>query len=425
MNITNFFNVDNKLLDFDKRALEKSKPQFEKIEDITEYNQLKVLKAFINNGVSESYFSASTGYGYDDRGREILERVMADCMGAEDALMRHNFVSGTHTLTVALFGMLRPDDTVISITGRPYDTITGVFGIDSVTDGSLREFGVNYGQVDLKADDTPDIEEIKKVLAKEKPKMAYIQRSRGYSLRPSLKIEDIEALVKAVREVSPDSIVMVDNCYGEFTEKQEPCDVGADIVAGSLIKNPGGGIASTGGYIAGKRELVEQCANRLTCPGVGKEVGATLGHSRELYMGLFSAPHVVGEALKTAVYTAALFELLGFAVTPRSDEKRGDIVQCVTLGSADGLVAFCQGMQSGAPVDSFVVPEPWDMPGYTDPVIMAAGAFTLGASIELSADGPLREPYAAWMQGGLNFHSAKAGVLLAAQKMYEKNAIKL
>lgn len=424
MNVTEFFKIDNNLLEYDKKALEKSKTQFERIEDITEYNQLKVLSAFINNGVSESYFAGSTGYGYDDRGREILESVMAECMGAEDSLMRHNFMSGTHTLSVALFGMLRPNDTVISITGRPYDTITGVFGIDSVTDGSLSDFGVKYGQVDLKPDGMPDIEEIKKRLAAEKPKMAYIQRSRGYSLRPSLTIDDIEALVKAVREVSPDSIIMVDNCYGEFTEKKEPCDVGADIVAGSLIKNAGGGIASTGGYIAGKKALVEQCANRLTCAGVGKEIGATLGHSRELYMGLFSAPHVVGEALKTAVYTAALFELLGFEVTPKSDEKRGDIVQCVTLGSADGLVAFCQGMQSGAPVDSFVVPEPWDMPGYTDPVIMAAGAFTLGASIELSADGPLREPFAAWMQGGLNFHSAKAGVLLAAQKMYEKNAIK-
>ncbi len=424
MNVTNFFSIDEKLLEFDKKALEKSSEQFSKIEDITEYNQLKVLSAFIKNGVSESYFTASTGYGYDDRGREILERVMADCMGAEDALMRHNFVSGTHTLTVALFGMLRPGDTVISITGRPYDTITGVFGIDAVTDGSLRDFGVNYGQVDLKADGTPDIEGIKAVLAKERPKMAYIQRSRGYSTRPSLRISEIEELVKAVREVSPESIIMVDNCYGEFVEKREPCDVGADIVAGSLIKNPGGGIAPTGGYIAGKKALVEQCANRLTCPGVGKEVGATLGHSRELYMGLFSAPHVVGEAVKTAVYTAALFELLGFEVAPASGDVRGDIVQCVILGSAEGLVAFCQGMQSGAPVDSFVVPEPWDMPGYTDPVIMAAGAFTLGASIELSADGPLREPYAAWMQGGINFHSAKAGVLLAAQKMYEKNAIK-
>ncbi len=425
MNITNFFKIDEKLLALDKKALEKCREQFAQIEDITEYNQLKVLSAFIKNGVSEANMAGSTGYGYDDRGREILEKVMADCMGAEDAIMRHSFASGTHTLTVALFGVLRPNDTVICVTGRPYDTITGVFGIDSVTDGSLADFGVKYGQVDLKADGTPDIEEIKRRLAKEKPKMAYIQRSRGYSTRPSLKIEDIEVLIKAIREVSPESVIMVDNCYGEFVEKKEPCDIGADLIAGSLIKNPGGGIAPTGGYIAGRHDLVEKCAARMTCPGVGKEVGATLGHSRELYMGLFQSPHVVGEAVKTAVYTAALFEDLGFAVTPASDEKRGDIIQCVTLGSAQGMIAFCQGMQSGAPVDAFVVPEPWEMPGYTDPVIMAAGAFTLGASIELSADGPLREPYAAWMQGGLNFHSAKAGVLLAAQKMLENGTIKL
>ena len=425
MNINNFFKIDEKLMEFDRRALESCKEKFAEIDDITEFNQLKVLSAFIKNGVSEATFSGSTGYGYDDRGREILERVMADCMGAEDALMRHSFVSGTHTLTVALFGILRPNDTVICLTGRPYDTITGVFGIDEVTDGSLADFGVKYSQVDLKADGTPDIDEIKRILKEKQPKMAYIQRSRGYSTRPSLTIEVIEKLCKAVREVSPQSIIMVDNCYGEFVERQEPCEVGADLVAGSLIKNPGGGIAPTGGYIAGKKELIEKCAMRLTCPGVGREVGATLGHSRELYMGLFSAPHVVGEAVKTAVYASALFKSLGFAVTPAHTEKRGDIIQCVTLGSAEGLVAFCQGMQTGAPVDSFVVPEPWDMPGYTDPVVMAAGAFTLGASIELSADGPLREPYAAWMQGGLNFHSAKAGVLLAAQKMYEKGAISL
>lgn len=417
MNINNFFEIEEKLIKADRKVLNKIEPLFADIDDITEYNQLKVLSAFIKNGVSEVSMAGSTGYGYDDRGREILEKVMADCMGAEDALMRHNFVSGTHTLTVALFGLLRPADKILCLTGRPYDTITGVFGIDAVTDGSLRDFGVEYNQVDLKADGTPDIEAIKTELKKQKYKMAYIQRSRGYSTRPSLRICDIEKLVKAVREVSPESIIMVDNCYGEFAEKKEPCDIGADIVAGSLIKNPGGGIAPTGGYIAGKHELIEKCAARLTCPGVGREVGATLGHSRELYMGLFSAPHVVGEAMKTAVYTAALFEEFGFEVTPRSDEKRGDIIQCVTLGSAEGMIAFCQGMQSGAPVDAFVVPEPWDMPGYTDPVIMAAGAFTLGASIELSADGPLREPYAAWMQGGLNFHSAKAGVLLAAQKM--------
>ena len=425
MNINNFFEIDEKLMQFDASAYEKCKEQFKRIDDITEYNQLKVLSAFIKNGVSESYFTSSTGYGYDDRGREILEKVMADCMGAEDALMRHSFVSGTHTLTVALFGILRPNDTVICLTGRPYDTITGVFGIDSVTDGSLREFGVNYGQVDLDENGRPNINEIKRVLKEVKPKMAYIQRSRGYSTRPSLTISDIKILCDAVREVSPESIIMVDNCYGEFVEKQEPIEVGADIVAGSLIKNPGGGIAPTGGYIAGRRDLIEKCANRLTCPGVGKEVGATLGHSRELYLGLFSAPHVVGEAVKTAVYTSALFEMLGFSVTPAPSEIRGDIIQCVTLGTAEGLVAFCQGMQSGAPVDSFVVPEPWEMPGYTDPVIMAAGAFTLGASIELSADGPLRPPYAAWMQGGLNFHSAKAGVLLAAQKMYKAGEINI
>lgn len=417
MNINDFFNIDNSLLELDKKALAECKTVFSEIESTTEYNQLKVLKAFIENGVSESYFTHSTGYGYDDRGREILEKVMADCMGAEDSLMRHTFVSGTHTLTVALFGVLRPGDKVLVLTGRPYDTITGVFGIDEKTDGSLRDFGVEYSQVELKADGTPDIEAIKEALKSGNYKMAYIQRSRGYSTRPTLTIDDIEVLCKAVKSISPETVIMVDNCYGEFVEKKEPCQVGADLIAGSLIKNPGGGIAPTGGYIAGRRDLVEKCSYRLTCAGVGREVGATLGHSRELYLGLFSAPHVVGEAVKTAVYASALFGALGYEVSPKVDEKRGDIIQCVTLNTPENLVAFCQGMQSGAPVDAFVVPEPWDMPGYTDPVIMAAGAFTLGASIELSADGPLRPPYAAWMQGGLNFHSAHAGVLLAAQKM--------
>ncbi len=424
MNIKEFFNIDERLLEFDKKALALSKERFEEIDKITEFCQLKVLSSFIKNGVSEASFSGSTGYGYDDRGRDILDKIMADCMGAEDALIRHSFASGTHTLSVALFGVLRPGDKVIAITGRPYDTITGVFGIDEKVDGSLADFGVEYSEVPLKNDGTPDIEKIKKALSEDTYKMAYIQRSRGYSTRPSLTISDIEELVKVVREVSPESIIMVDNCYGEFAETKEPCDVGADLIAGSLIKNPGGGIAPSGGYIAGRHDLIEKCAARMTCAGVGREVGATLGHNRELYMGLFSAPHVVGEAMKTAVYTSALFSLLGFQVTPQPLEKRGDIIQCVILGSADGLISFCQGMQSGAPVDSFVIPEPWDMPGYTDPVIMAAGAFTLGASIELSADGPLREPYAAWMQGGLNFHSAKAGVLLAAQKMLEKGVIK-
>ena len=425
MNINNFFNIDERLMQLDEKILAEISPRFKETDDITEYNQLKMLSAFIKNGVTESAFAGSTGYGYDDRGREILERVMADAMGAEDSLIRHNFVSGTHTLTVALFGLLRPGDKVLVLTGRPYDTITSVFGIDEKTDGSLADFGVEYNEIKLLPDGTPDKAAIKKELAANAYRMAYIQRSRGYSTRPSLTIEKIRELCNIVRETSPKSIIMVDNCYGEFTEKQEPCEVGADIIAGSLIKNPGGGIAPTGGYIAGKHELIEKCAYRLTCPGVGREAGATLGHSRELYMGLFSAPHVVGEAMKTAVFASALFKALGFAVTPEPDDKRGDIIQCVTLGTAEGLIAFCRGMQSGAPVDAFVTPEPWDMPGYDDKVIMAAGAFTMGASIELSADGPLRPPYAAWMQGGLNFHSAHAGVLLAAQKMLEVGEIKL
>lgn len=419
MNINEFFNIDARLSKLDNEIIKKCECVFKGIDDITEYNQLKVLNAYIKNGVSESAMAGSTGYGYDDRGREILEKVMADVMGAEDALMRHNFTCGTHTLAVALFGILRPGDKMLCLTGRPYDTITGVIGIDEKNDGSLADMGITYRQTELKSDGTPDIAAIKAALKADNYKMAYIQRSRGYSTRPSLTVDVIESLCRAVKEVSPQTVIMVDNCYGEFTEKKEPCNVGADICAGSLIKNPGGGIAPTGGYIAGRHDLVEKCAARLTCPGVGREVGATLGHSRELYMGLFSAPHVVGEALKTAVYASSLFKALGFAVTPEFNEKRGDIIQCVTLGSREGLIAFCRGMQSGAPVDAFVVPEPSPMPGYTDEVIMAAGAFTFGASIELSADGPLREPYAAWMQGGLNFHSAHAGVLLAAQKMLE------
>ena len=418
-----FFRFDEKLKRMDETVMRLVREQFEKIEKITEYNQQKVLKQFIENRVSAVHLGISTGYGYDDPGRETLEKIMAGCMGAEDSLIRHSFASGTHTLAVALFGLLRPKDKILSLTGRPYDTITGVFGIDSKVDGSLADYGVEYAQVDLLENGRPDINSIRSELAWNKYKVAYIQRSRGYSLRPSLTIADIKALCDAVKEVSPDTWIMVDNCYGEFAEELEPCDVGADLVAGSLIKNPGGGIAPTGGYIAGKHELVEKCAARMTCPGVGREVGATLGHNRELFMGLFSAPHVVGEAMKTAVYTAVLLENLGFEVTPRYDEKRGDIIECITLGSAQALIAFCQGMQSGAPVDSFVSPEPWELPGYDDLVIMAAGAFTLGSSIELSADGPLREPYAAWMQGGINFHSAKTGVMLAVQSMIDKGAL--
>lgn len=421
----NFFKIDNKLEALSNRTVEKIGGKLKEIDEITEYNQQKVLASFIKHKVSAVHLGITTGYGYDDPGRETLEKIAADCMGAEDALIRHNFTCGTHTLAVALFGILRPGDKVLCITGRPYDTITGVFGIDENTDGSLRDFGVEYSEIPLMKDGTPDENAIRAELSWKHYKMAYIQRSRGYSLRPSLTINEIGKLCRAVKEVSPETVIMVDNCYGEFTQTEEPCDVGADLCAGSLIKNPGGGIAPTGGYIAGRHDLIEKCAHRMTCAGVGREVGATLGLNRELFMGFFSAPHVTGEALKTAVYTAALLEQLGFTVSPGWDETRGDIIECITLGSEKALVSFCQGLQSGAPVDSFVCPEPWDMPGYTDKVVMAAGAFTLGSSIELSADGPIRPPYAAWQQGGINFHSSKTAVLLAVQKMIDQGSVKL
>lgn len=421
----NYFKFDKTLEKYSELAEKKASEPFKIIDGITEYNQTKVLNAFIKNRVSEMHLGTSTGYGYGDIGRDTLDRVFADCMGAEDAIVRHSFASGTHTLTVALFGILRPGDRVLVITGRPYDTIIGVFGFEGHTDGSLADFGVEYNQIDLRTDGTPDIDAIRAELSNKSYKMAYIQRSRGYSLRPSLTVDKVEQLCRAVREVSPDTVIMVDNCYGEFVEAREPTEVGADIIAGSLIKNAGGGIAPTGGYIAGKKKYVEMCANRMTAPGVGREVGASLGHNRELYMGLFAAPHVTGEALKTAVFASALLELSGFEVSPSVCEKRGDIIQTVNLKTREALIAFCRGMQSGAPIDSFVRPEPSPMPGYDDEVIMAAGAFTLGSSIELSADAPLREPYAAWMQGGLNYHSAKSGVLLAVQSMIENGILKL
>lgn len=421
----NYFKFDKTLEKYSELAEKKASEPFKIIDGITEYNQGKVLNAFIKNRVSEMHLGTSTGYGYGDIGRDTLDRVFADCMGAEDAIVRHSFASGTHTLTVALFGILRPGDRVLVLTGRPYDTIIGVFGFEGHTDGSLADFGVEYKQIELLSDGTPDIDAIRIELSNSNYKMAYIQRSRGYSLRPSLTVGKIEELCRAVREVSPDTVIMVDNCYGEFVETREPTEVGADIIAGSLIKNAGGGIAPTGGYIAGKKKYVEMCANRMTAPGVGREIGASLGHNRELYMGLFSAPHVTGEALKTAVFASALLELSGFEVSPSVCEKRGDIIQTVNLKTPEALIAFCRGMQSGAPIDSFVRPEPSPMPGYDDDVIMAAGAFTLGSSIELSADAPLREPYAAWMQGGLNYHSAKSGVLLAVQSMIDSGALKL
>lgn len=410
-----FFNVSEGLLKLDAKALQQCKQRFDAIDKNTEYNQMKVLSAFINNRVSESNFAATTGYGYGDKGRDDLDKILAEIFGAEDALIRHSFASGTHTLTVALFGILRPGDKMLCVTGRPYDTLIGVLGCDQKIDGSLADFGVKYAEVPLNENGLPDHAAIKAAILREDPKVVYIQRSRGYSLRPSLTIEDIKSLCQTIRGAKSDAIIMVDNCYGEFTDKLEPVQVGADLMAGSLIKNPGGGIAPCGGYIAGRADLVESCSYRMTAAGVGREVGASLGHNRELYMGLFNAPHVTGESLKAAVYASALFTEMGYDVTPTVNEKRADIIQAILLEKSEKLIAFCKGLQSGAPVDSHLTPEPWDMPGYDDKVIMAAGAFTLGSSIELSADAPLREPFAVWMQGGLNFHSAKAAILMAAE----------
>lgn len=415
--MTPFFNIDEKILNASDKALEKAKDQFKIIDEITEYNQQKVLSAFIKHGVSESHFASTTGYGYGDRGRETLDKIWADVFGAEDALVRHNFTCGTHTLSTALFGVLRPGDKMLAVTGTPYDTIHSVIGLSGEGMGSLKDFGILYDEVKLK-NGRLDYEAIEKAVD-DSVTMVYIQRSRGYELRPSLLISEIEKVVKLAKSKNPNVIVMVDNCYGEFVQKLEPCDVGADLIAGSLIKNAGGGMARTGGYIAGRKDLVEKCAYRLTTPGLGKEVGATLGMNRELYMGLFYAPHTVGEALKSAVYISALYSGFGFDTTPAYDAERGDIVQSLGLGNEERLVAFCKGVQSGSPIDSFLSPEPWDMPGYDSKVVMAAGAFTMGSSIELSADAPIREPYYAWIQGGLTFHSAKLCALLAAQKMLE------
>ncbi len=419
-----YFNIDDKLIKLSEKAEDLAKPYFKAVEEIQRYNQQKMQAAFMNAGVSESHFVGSTGYGYDDAGRDALDKVFAYALGAEDALVRHNFVSGTHTLTVALFGVLRPGDKMLCVTGTPYDTILGVIGLTGSGMGSLKEWGVSYEQVDLLEDGTVDLKGIEEK-ADDSYKMIYIQRSRGYSLRPSLRIDDIEKIIAVARKKAPHAIIFVDNCYGEYVEKIEPVSVGADLMAGSLIKNAGGGIAPTGGYIAGRNDLVELCAYRLTTPGTGREIGCTLNNNRELFMGAFHAPNVAGEAVKTAIFASSLFTLLGYDVTPRFDEPRGDIIQAIKLKEREALISFCRGVQKGAPVDSFVTPIPAPMPGYDDDVIMAAGAFTLGASIELSADAPLREPYAVWLQGGLNYNSGNLGITLAAQQMLDSGIIKL
>ena len=419
-----FFDIDSDILELSDRAIEKCQKAFERIETVTEYNQNKVLKAFINNRIGEQHLLGSTGYGYGDVGRDALDKTFADAFGAEAAIVRHNFTCGTHTLGTALFGVLRPGDTMLCVSGTPYDTIQPVIGISGEGMGSLKDFGVSYEEVALK-NGRLDFEEIEKIIKASKSlKMVYVQRSRGYDSRPTLTTEEIGKIARLTHDNS-DAVVFVDNCYGEFTDFETPLEAGADLMAGSLIKNPGGGIAKTGGYIAGKKELVELCSYRATVPGLGAEVGASLNENRSMFMGLFQAPHITGEALKTAVFAGAIFELLGFEVSPSSGEERYDIIQCIKLGTGKALAAFCEGVQSGAPIDSYVVPKAWDMPGYHDKVIMAAGAFISGASIEFSADGPMREPYCVWMQGGLNFHSAKTGILLALQKMKEAGELEL
>ena len=395
------------------------RPQFERIDRIAQQNTLKVMQAFQDNKVSDSCFAGTTGYGYDDVGREVLDKVYAQIFCTEAALVRIGFVNGTHALSTALFAMLKPGDTLLSATGLPYDTLRNAIGIEGVCHGSLRFYGINYAQVNLRADGSPDIEAIKKASADKSVTAVLIQRSRGYGDRPAFSAEQIGEIARAVKEVDPSINVMVDNCYGEFTGEHEPTEYGVDLMAGSLIKNPGGGLAPTGGYVVGKAELVEKAAMRLTTPGIGGECGATLGNNRLLFQGLFMAPHIVAQALKTATFCSAMMSKIGFATSPAPDEVRSDIIQMVTLRTADNMKKFCKGIQSGAPVDSYVTPEPWQMPGYNCPVIMAAGAFIQGSSIELSADGPMKEPFIAYMQGGITYESGKLGIMMAVNEMLE------
>ena len=399
------------------------KERFEEIDNQAESNQLKIIAAMQKNRVSESCFAASSGYGYNDFGRDTLEAVYADIFNTEAALVRPQIACGTHALSVALAANLRPGDALLSPAGKPYDTLEEVIGIRP-SNGSLAEYGITYNQVELTSAGTFDYEAIAKAL-NDKTKLVTIQRSKGYQTRPTFSVTQIGELITFIKDKKPDVICMVDNCYGEFVEIIEPSDVDADLIVGSLIKNPGGGLAPTGGYIAGKKAYVDNCAYRLTAPGLGREVGATLGINQAFYQGLFLAPTVVASALKGAILAANIYERLGFSVVPSGSESRHDIIQAVTLGTPEGVIAFCQGIQAAAPVDSYVTPEPWAMPGYDSDVIMAAGAFVQGSSIELSADGPIKPPYAVYFQGGLTFPHAKLGVLMSLQKLVERDLVKL
>lgn len=416
------FGVSRRAAELVAAAEESVRDRFAEFERVAEINQLKVMKAFSDNKVSERHFMPTTGYGYDDDGRDTLDRVYAQVFGAEDALVRHNWVNGSHTLATMLYGVLRPGDTLLAVTGKPYDTLEEVIGIAGTPgNGSLADLGVRYREVPLTASGEVDTEAVRAALSEEKIKAAFIQRSKGYGDRPTYSAEEIGSIVSFIKSVSPDTICMVDNCYGEFADEKEPTCFGADLAAGSLIKNPGGGIAPSGGYIAGRHDLVELCACRLTCVGIGRECGATMGFNRYAYQGLFMAPHIVMQALKSAALCSAVFTMLGYETDPKPDGERHDIIQSVKFGGEESMIAFIQGIQKGAPVDSFVMPEPWDMPGYRDRVIMAAGAFIQGSSIELSADAPVREPFIAYMQGGLTYESAKLGIIAAADNVLKLN----
>lgn len=415
--------IERKILEFGKEIEGLLSERFAAIDETAEYNQLKVIKAMQDNRVSDIHFAATTGYGYNDLGRDTLEDVYASVFHTESALVRPNLISGTHALHVALSGNLRPGDELLSPVGKPYDTLEEVIGIRESA-GSLKEYGVIYRQVDLLPDGSFDFDGIAAAV-NEKTKLVTIQRSKGYATRPTLSVERIGQLIAFIKERKPDVICMVDNCYGEFVERMEPADVGADMMVGSLIKNPGGGLAPIGGYIAGRKDCIDRASYRLTAPGLGREVGASLGLNQSFYQGLFLAPTVVAGALKGAVFAANVYEKLGFSVVPNSTEPRHDIIQAVTFGKPKGVIAFCQGIQAAAPVDSFVTPEPWAMPGYDAPVIMAAGAFVQGASIELSADGPIKPPYAVYFQGGLTWYHAKLGILMSMQKLKDAGLITL
>ncbi len=415
--------ISEQIYDFSENILKGLKERFEKIDENAEYNQMKVLQAIQKNKVAEMHLSGTTGYGYNDEGRDTLEQVYADLFKTEAALVRPQIMCGTHALNIALSANLRPGDELLSPVGKPYDTMDEIIGIRP-SKGSLAEYGITYKQVDLLEDGSFDFENIKKAI-NEKTKLVTIQRSKGYASRPTLSVERIGELISFIKGIKPEVICMVDNCYGEFVELIEPSEVGADMIVGSLIKNPGGGLAPCGGYIAGTKECIEQAAFRLSSPGLGKEVGATLGVNQSFYQGLFLAPTVVAGALKGAIFAANAYEKLGFKVIPNSTESRHDIIQAVELNTPEGLIAFCKGIQSAAPVDSFVTPEPWAMPGYDADVIMAAGAFVQGSSIELSADGPLKPPYSVYFQGGLTWYHAKLGIMMSMQKMYEKGLINI